>query len=996
MNFSAYAETLKPEIMHFGQNAPHAYFIPFEHGQDASLPRSESERLTLLNGEWAFRYYESVNDLPDDFSPERETPSDGIPVPSVWQLHGYGGKQYTNVRYPIPYDPPYVPADNPCGLYRRMLNVEKREDSVYTLTFEGADSCLFLFVNGCFIGCGQVSHSPKEFDVTKALRSGENSIAVLVLKWCAGTYFEDQDKLRWSGLFRDVYLLRRDKAHIRDFSVSTVLQEDAATVNIQAEYVGGAQKTVATLYAPDGTIIEQEILKNGQCTFRVAAPSLWTAETPNLYHLVLECGNECIAQQVGIREITIQNETVLLNGQPVRFRGVNMHESSCETGAYTPIEHIRRDLIMMKRHNINAVRTSHYPQPPVFYEMCDELGLYVLDEADIETHGVVTLDCDYQEENYNLIADAPTFGAVILDRVQRMVKRDRNFPCVVIYSMGNESGHGVNFDNALAWTKQFDPSRLTHYERASFPPQGRDINRMDLDLYSRMYPSTEEIEQYFKEHTVCKPYILCEYCHAMGNGPGDLEDYFRLFEREKRICGAFVWEWCDHAPFVGTNAQGKKMYRYGGDFGETLHDGNFCADGLVSSDRTPHPGLLEYKNVLRPLRVVSADLSHGSITLKNQLDFVSPKGLIQIDITLSGGNQPEETLCLAAPDIAPRGLYTLQLPARAGGSCILRYRLVVDMPWAKNGYELGHEQIDHAECPMKRDEKTMKPLNVFHENARYVAISSDFFRFRYDMMKGIFTHFTVRGRELLDRPMAFNLWRAPTDNDAHTKEKWQAYQLRYAMSRGMETKLDAQENIVTLTTKIKLTAQSVRTLAEGSVRWTITGNGRISCEVDITRAAGIPSFPRLGLRLFLPKCFAQFDAFAYGAEESYVDKHQAAMLRAFSGSVQTEYSHPLKPQESGSHMGAQALELTAQTDDALFSALRITGDNFSFSALPYTQEELTDKKHDDELVEADNTVLCLDFAHAGIGSNSCGPKLKSCYETPERVKGRVILDLSDM
>ena len=353
-----------------------------------------------------------------------------------------------------------------------------------------------------------------------------------------------------------------------------------------------------------------------------------------------------------MRKIEIRNEVVLLNGSPVRFRGVNLHESSCDTGAYTPPEHIRRDLLMMKAHNINAVRTSHYPQPPLFYQLCDELGIYVLDEADLECHGVVSTGGGTDHEKYNRMADDPAFGPMMLDRVQRMAIRDQNSACVVIYSMGNEAGMGVNFDRALAWTKRFDPTRLTHYERASFPPEGRDINRSDLDLYSRMYPSLEEIERYFSEHTVCKPYIMCEYCHAMGNGPGDLENYFRLMEREERICGAFVWEWCDHAPAIGKNNQGRQRYRYGGDFGEVLHDGNFCADGLVSSDRTPHPGLLEYKNVLRPLRVAAADLANGWITLKNHLDFVSPKGRIDIKIVLSGGGQPEETVLVPAEELA--------------------------------------------------------------------------------------------------------------------------------------------------------------------------------------------------------------------------------------------------------------------------------------------------------------------------------------------------------
>lgn len=991
MRLNDFIETLDPAQMHFGENAPHAYFIPFEKGQDACAPRTESRRLTLLNGEWDFQYYDSVRDLPDDFNPETAALSAKLPVPSVWQMHGYDRIQYTNVRYPIPYDPPFVLAENPCGLYRRAFALEKAANAVYTLIFEGVDSCLLLWVNGQFIGSTQVSHSPAEFDVTRALRAGENTICALVVKWCASTYLEDQDKFRWSGIFRDVYLLRRDEKHLVDFTVRTELSDDCAhaAVRVNTQFSAPGCECACELFAPDGTLLARERTADGACEFALETPALWTAETPALYTLALHCGDESIARRVGVRRIEVRRETVLLNGRPLRLRGVNLHESAAETGAYTPESHILRDLMMMKRHNINAVRTSHYPQPPRFYELCEALGLYVLDEADIECHGVVALGGgDECGEPYNRIADDPAFGPMILDRVQRMVQRDKNFPCVLIWSMGNESGHGVNFDRALAWTKKYDPSRLTHYERATFPPAGRDINRTDLDLFSRMYPSVEAIEQYFREHTACKPYIMCEYSHAMGNGPGDLETYFRLMEKEPRMCGGFVWEWCNHAPFVGVNAKGRRMYRYGGDFGETLHDGNFCADGLVASDRTPTPGLLEYKNVLRPLRVASADLANGRIVLKNQFDFSDAHGLIDVTCTLSGGGKPEETVVFSADalKIPARGFAELALPARPGGSCALRYTLAAETNWAEKGYELGFEQIGEPE-PEALPARRCGPVSCRRENARYSVISGEGFRCRYDEATGVFTQLEREGRALLEKPMTFNFWRAPTDNDRNVKKIWDRYMLRYAVSRGMETVFEEEENALAIATRLHIGAPSLGLLADGCVRWRVTGDGRIGCTLELKRCPGVPAFPRVGLRMFLPADMASLRAFACGPQESYADKRQASVLCAFESTADAQYSHPLRPQESGSHWGARRLTVFGAQ-----GALGVSGDAFTFSVLPYTQEQLADTPHDDELEPCGSTVLCVDFAHAGIGSNSCGPELAECWKTPENVRGSIVLD----
>lgn len=982
MAFEKYYETLDPAMMHTGESAPHAYFIPFDAGQDALTERSQSKRMMLMNGCWDFKYYASVRDFTRAFDPMTEPLDDTMPVPGVWQLHGYDQIQYTNKRFPFPYDPPYVPADNPCGLYRRTFMLDKQPDAVYQLVFEGVDSCLLLWVNGQFIGASQVAHSPAEYDVTAALRQGENTLCALVLKWCSGSYFEDQDKFRYTGIFRDVYLLRRDKKHITDFSVRTALEADLCTahINVSVAFSENACACDCELYAPDGSLLAKQPVQEDTCTFVLDAPLLWTAETPALYTVLLHCGQEVIAQRVGIRKIEIRDEVVLLNGSPVRFRGVNLHESSCDHGAYTPPEHIRRDLMMMKQHHFNAVRTSHYPQPPLFYQLCDELGIYVLDEADIECHGVVSLSG--ARDDYNLMADDPAFGPMILDRVQRMVIRDQNASCVLIYSMGNEAGAGINFDEALAWTKRFDAMRLTHYERASFPPQGRDINRTDLDLYSRMYPPMEQIQDYFKQHTVCKPYIMCEYCHAMGNGPGDLEDYFRLMEKEDRICGAFVWEWCDHAPAIGPDAQGKPRYRYGGDFGEVLHDGNFCADGLVASDRTPHPGLLEYKNVMRPLRVVASDLANGWIMLKNHLDFVSTKDRIDLKILLSGGGKPDETVWIAAKDmdIAPRATGTVHVPARAGGWCTLYYLQAQDTPWAKAGEVLGTEQIGSPQTGEMPAARPAQQFTLHGVGERYITVEGERFSYRYDTMTGAFASLRMGDKELLQQPMRYNIWRAPTDNDRNIKLEWDSCLYRYAESRGMETQCVQQKESVCITTQVHVAAMSIRVLAKGSVRWTVHADGRISLDADFCRNEKMPVFPRLGLRLMLDKDYDRLRYFAYGPQESYADKHRASLLGWHEGTVAGQYSHPLRPQESGSHYGTKTLTLYAP-----HAALRISGDDFTFSALDYSQEQLADIAHDDELVEENRCVLCLDLAHRGIGSNSCGPKLAKCYEIADHI-----------
>lgn len=1004
--FDSYLETCDPSVFHTGEAEPHAYLIPFDADQDYKLPREQSHRFVSLVGDWDFGFFPDIHTLPENFC---DMPLEHkLPLPSAWQKHGFDQMQYTNVRFPFPYDPPYVPATNPCGVYRRAFNLTVEPDSIYSITFEGVDSSLFLFINGSFVGCSQVSHMPAEFDITQYLCNGKNIICAVVAKWCSGSYFEDQDKLRYSGIFRDIYILKRESNHIRNLQIRTAFPDDysSAIVCVTASLTAARPLLICSLVAPDGHITAYSESAEGDIILRLNKPLLWTAETPNLYTLVIRCGRELISHKLGLRNIEVKNETVLLNGKPVRFHGVNLHESSCTYGPYTTPDHIRRDLQIMKEHNVNAVRTSHYPQPPLFYQLCDELGLYVLDEADVECHGVVCSDRDYKSGLYNLMADDPAYEAMILDRVSRMVIRDQNFTCVLLWSMGNEAGYGINFDKALEWTKLTDPTRLTHYERASDPPEGREINQTSLDTYSRMYPPLNDISAYFNDHIIRKPYIMCEYSHAMGNGPGDLEDYWQMMNNEDRMCGGFVWEWCDHAPYVGKNNLGAPMYRYGGDFGETLHDGNFCVDGLVSSDRTVHPGLIEFKNVHRPVRVISYDSENGTITLKNHLDFANLCDIVRLSFDITGPDGLRtESVPYSALQIPGRSTCTIPLKLKHNESCVLRETLAVNTGWAAAGFPLGWETVVPPDDPISPEPSFSGQLKINNSHPRYTEIAGKTFSFRYDRMTGMFSSMKLGRKELISRPMSLNLYRAPTDNDRNVRGEWDKLQYRYAVSRGMstvfslvnkngdETEWDGGDipanTAIRLHTRIKAVTQSIRVLALGSMVWTVMPDGLVRCGLSLVREPDLPDFPRIGIRMFLPKELTDLSYFGFGPQESYIDKHQASLLGAYTSHVADEYSHPLKPQESGTHCGTR--KMTLSCPEFSFS---VSGDPFSFSALPYSQEQLDNTKHNDELHTEPACILCLDAAHRGIGSNSCGPSLLKKYQTPREIHWNITLNAS--
>jgi len=983
MKLPGYHEDL--HTLHVNTMPNRAYYIPYSRMETARRDvRTESERFVSLSGEWRFRYFESVMDVPEDFL-TADFAMDAIQVPSVWQMLGYDRHQYTNVRYPIPYDPPYVPAKNPCGLYMRTFELDETEDR-HTLVFEGVDSCFYLWVNDSFVGYSQISHSTSEFDVTDCVHPGVNAIAVLVLKWCDGTYLEDQDKFRMSGIFRDVYLLRRQKRHIRDYFVHTWLSNGLRTADIRVDMQFWGESTENHsvhyyLYDPQGDPVANGRTYDTYINIHLEDVELWSAESPNLYTLVLRYAGEYIAEPVGLREIHISDQVVYINGQNVKFRGVNRHDSDPVVGPAVDENHMLRDLVLMKQHNVNAIRTSHYPNSPLFARLCDRYGFYLIGEADLECHGVIFHDGEYKEESYNRIAQDPDFCEAILDRVQHSVIRDKNRPSIVIWSMGNESGMGANLHEALRWTKEYDPSRLTHYERASFPPPGEEINRDNLDLYSRMYPSIEEIDQYFEENRVPKPYILCEYSHAMGNGPGDLENYFRCFERHDRHCGGFVWEWCDHAVDMGRTANGDRRYYYGGDFGEFPHDGNFCMDGLVYPDRRPHTGLKEFKNVNRPARIREINLEAGSFDIRNMLDF-TPLGE---HVTLSyavrqGGREvfkgevPEAQL-----NIPPHGESELQLALPADlkrpFAVYFEMRQRYDGPLVPAGHVLGYEQIGRQKLELPPKPDGVLALEV-REDERRISLRGENFRYVFNKQTGCFDVLNYDQLHLLETPMGFNIWRAPTDNDMNIRRQWERYGYDRAVPRVYDVRLEAGDDVV-ITVDFSIGATYLPNIATGVAVWRVRMNGRVEGSIQLRKRDKTPPLPRFGLRLRMPREIEKVRYFGYGPYESYKDKHRASVKHLYEDTVSAMHEDYVRPQENGSHWNCDYVRL-----EGPLGGLEVQGEEFSFNASHYTQEELTAKAHNFELEQCGDTVFCLDYRQNGIGSNSCGPKLNPRYAMP--------------
>ena len=982
-------------VLHENTMPARAYYIPASKRMDNLVEhREESDRMQLLNGTWKFQYFTSIYNIKDSFFEKNyDTENfDEIQVPSVWQMAGYDTHQYTNIRYPFPFDPPYVPQDIPCGAYVHNFEYSRDEKaSKAFLNFEGVDSCFYVWINGSYVGYSQVSHMTSEFDVTDVLQDGTNTVAVLVMKWCDGSYLEDQDKFRMSGIFRDVYILKRPEQAISDYHIKSKIEDILAKVELDVKFYSPTNVKISIEDKNGAVVALGSIDEEGTAVLEIASPELWNTENPYLYKLILETENEVIVDHIALRKVEIKDQVIYLNGQKIKFRGVNRHDSDPVTGFTISLEQITTDLTLMKQHNFNAIRSSHYPNAPFFYEMCDKYGFMVIDEADIEAHGPFMIyrkeDTDYNRfKRWNeKIADDPVWEEAIVDRVKLMVERDKNRFCIVMWSMGNESAYGCNFEKALEWTKNYDPDRITQYESARYRNYDETYDYSNLDVYSRMYPALSEIQEYLDKDG-SKPFLLVEYCHSMGNGPGDFEDYFQMIQDNDKMCGGFVWEWCDHAIAHGIAENGKTIYAYGGDHGEEIHDGNFCMDGLVYPDRTVHTGLLEYKNVYRPVRVVSYDKESGELVLHNYMDFDDLKDYVKISYELTQDGLVISKDILSEFSVVPHGegKTNLKISVPENGKCYLKliYHLKKELPLLDEDHILGFDEIevskDDAKC--KLAEKWMQKAAVdselqVNENDTQIHIKGREFAYTIDRRTALFTEMKFAGREYLNHTMELNIWRAPTDNDMYIKAEWKKAHYDKAYTRAYTTEVVQGKHGVKIVSHASVVAETVQKILDVKITWTIDASGKIDADIEATKDGEFPDLPRFGVRMFLDKKLSDARYFGMGPQESYRDKHQAASHGLYRANVRDLHEDYIRPQENGSHYDCGYVELNNSRYGIVASAEKA----FSFNASYYTQEELEKKTHNYELAESDSVVLCVDYALNGIGSNSCGPVVLDQY-----------------
>ena len=908
------------------------------------IPKGVSE-YTLLNGIWDFAFFEENYDLPQNIEKW-----DKIKVPSCWQLEGYENPNYCNINYPFPVDPPYVPDKNPCGVYRRSFQIAKLWGKVYFM-FEGVASCAFLYINDKYVGFTQGNHLSAEFDITDYVNEGENTVTVKVLKWCVGSYLEDQDHFRYNGIFRDVYILQRPLNHITDVEIIP----DSEKINIKID--GTA----------DVTILDNEdiLYKGSICdnlAFKPEKPVLWNAEKPYLYDVVLTRGGEVITLKTALRKIEISSEyELLINGVSVKLHGVNHHDTHKYNGWCQTAEDLRNDLMLMKKLNVNCVRTAHYPPTPQFMSMCDELGFYVICETDIETHGFVRR---YADVPYKLDVETGEWPATFpewknehIERMERMVEYFKNFPSVIMWSTGNESAHGINHLEMIRWTKTRDNTRLVHCEDAS-----RKGEFKNADVFSWMYPSLEAVEEKANDEEITMPIFLCEYAHAMGNGPGDVYYYNELFDRYPKLIGGCVWEWADHVVTVDG------VEKYGGDFeGELTNDKNFCCDGVVFADRSFKSGSYEMKAAYQPIRT---SYNNGVLTVYNRFDFTNlNEYVLRYDIEVDGNKVSLNEIVL---DLKPHSKAEIIVNTEKI-SC--RYGAFLNVYLVKNQEKIA--QTQHGlECEIIKE--NAEALAVLTEDNEYIYACGENFAYKFSKNAGNFESIKIAGAEQIANPVSLSAFRAPTDNDCNVKAKWafmdiwQGENLDRMFSKIYDCRIEDGKIVVSGS----LAGVSRAPFARYSLTVLIFNNGKIDFELNTKIRDGVIWLPRFGFDFTLPQNADEFSYFGYGPHESYCDLHNGSKISLYESNTEKEYVPYVRPQEHGNHYGTKMLKI----GNMLFESQK----GFEFSVSDYSTDVLFKAEHTNELKKDDFVHLRVDYKVSGIGSNSCGPVLNEKYRLKEK------------
>lgn len=917
-----------------------AYYIPQNEGA-----------YELLNGKWNFSYYADGKTLEK---------TGMIEVPSCWQLQGYGKPYYTNACYPFPVDPPYLPDENPVGVYERTFEVKDTSLKTY-IVFEGVSSRLELFINDKYVGCSQGSHLQAEFDLTDYVNIGENHIKAVVYKWCTGSYMEDQDQFRYNGIFRDVYLLSRPVGHIKDIDIHT---------ENNVIYIKTDSEATVSLF-DNGTLLEKkQIDKTGE--FKVENPILWNAEKPYLYKLVFECKGEVIEQKVGFVTYRIgEKNEFLVNGVEVKLKGVNHHDTNPDKGWYMTKEDMRKDLCLMKSLNINTIRTSHYPPPPEFMNMCDELGFYVMLETDIEIHGFSTRNGRMVFDNVNSsewICEKPEWEEAFMERMIRAYHRDKNHASIFSWSVGNESGFGRNQRKMIKWLKETDPRRLVHSEDASkLHDEGHlkdDILAEEMpNVHSRMYPYPDYVEAYGKSEERKLPLFMCEYAHAMGNGPGDIGDYWELVKKYPNLIGGCIWEWADH--IVCEDG----ISKYGGDFGELTHDGNFCVDGLVFPDRSFKAGSLNAKAVYQ---YMDCEIEDGEVKVTNLYDFTNLNEFtFKYSVMADGKVLWEKSLTL---DVLPKESVKLpidEVPSECNLGTFVNCYLVNN-----NGEEVAAKQL-----PLPVKEKVIGLGNGISPKEKEDAfeVVGDGFSYLISKQTGLLVSIRIKDKEQLTAPVKLSAYRAPIDNEIYVVDRW--------MWKGPYN----AENIDRTFTKVYSAEITGNKL---NIKGSISGIGRtpffrydMSYEffddgkVKVSLLGTIKEdsdwIPRLGFEYSLSKETNNFVYFGRGNKENYCDMKAHAPVGMYKSTVDEEYVPYVRPQEHGNHTETKMLQIT---DGLAFLAEK----GFEFNISRFDAKTLYETKHREELVKNDYVTLRIDYKNSGVGSGACGPELLEPYRLSEK------------
>ena len=1032
---------------------PRAFFQSYPSEETARTDACSSRHMTL-DGEWKFSFHPSPGEAPPDFHApgfdDRRWAS--IPVPSNWQFHGYGRPHYTNVQYPFPNDPPHVPSDNPTGCYRRVFHLDARAAaSCYILRFDGVDSAFHLWVNGKEAGFSKGSRLPAEFDISSWVRPGANNLAVRVVQWSDGSYLEDQDMWWLSGIFRNVTLLTLPKTHIRDLRVRTPLDGDCrdarlvARVKIQADTARTGGSLTMTLLDPSGSFVLSRScalpsagrpgLRAVSLQAQVPAPLKWTAETPSLYTLALtlkDAGGavvECVPQRIGFRQVAIRDGVLLVNGAPVKLKGVNRHDHHPDRGKALTLDDMRRDVLMMKRHNINAVRTAHYPNDPRFYDLCDAYGLYVVDECDIESHG-----CGYDAND--IPARVRAWRPAFLNRVQRMVERDKNRPCVIMWSLGNEAGYGPNFAAASQWVRKADPTRPIHYEG--------DIRGESCDVYSMMYPTVELVRHAGSrkpearrlhwryrpnlEHCLDKPVALCEYAHAMGNGPGGLKEYWDLMFKHPRLAGGFVWDWLDQGIRKKITRPGRQrsdhpdprpaagavtpplardeIWAYGGDFNDKPNDRSFLVNGLVFPDGTPSPGLIEHKTVVQPVEFTAADLASGKIRVRNRHDVLALDHLNLKWTVQCAGNVLEQGK-LPLPAVKPGRRRKLavpfHLPHAAPDECWLDLDCVLrdSCSWARKGHRVAQAQfklpVPVRPVPRAPARHSGSGLRV-DDNGPLWRISGRETRMTFDAVRGRFAALEVHGTRLFERGPVLNFWRAPTENETRDGRKnavasyWREHHLDQLQERVDSVAWDkARDGAVHVRVSSRIAPPVHRYGFLCEYRYAIAADGTIGLTCAVAPEGDVPKkLPRIGLQLLLPRALSHVAWHGLGPHETYADSRQAGRMGVYRARVNDLMTPYVRPQENGNHMETRWVSLGNRQGVGLTAR---GAPSFEFSAHRQLPCDFESAAHHAELRPRPFIVLNLDSRQRGLGTASCGPDVLPAYElAPHPFRFRIRLE----